>query len=82
MNNHFVLICFVCGTSFLGVIIFTVFKESKSPSQTEQITCPHTTNPAADSCKMVRDCDFINGRNALAVYYMKIMINKLLSFTE
>ncbi len=29
-----------------------------------------------------RDCDFINGRNAPAVYYMKITINKLLSFTE
>ncbi len=26
--------------------------------------------------------NMINGRNALPVYYMKIMINKLLSFTE
>ncbi len=31
---------------------------------------------------MQRDCDFINGRNALTVYDMKITINELLSFTE
>ena len=38
---------------------------------------------ALDICPThIRDCDFINGRNALAVYYMKITINELLNFTE
>ncbi len=35
-------------------------------------------NSPWDDHIILRHCDKINGRNALAVYYMKIMINELL----
>ena len=42
----------------------------------------YSTHCASKSKNFRRDCCKINGRNALAVYYMKIRVPKLLTMAE